>query len=161
MIMALQLTEQQRQAVEAQQGRSVEVIDPVTNRVYVLIAAATYERVRALVEQREERRRSETAPGVPPGIRRSQEAFWRDLPELRKKKGNRGKWVCYHGDERIGIGTTEAELLRICRQRGAADDEIYTDVIIPYDRPPWEPERIDPGPFEFHGGSRKLSQNQP
>jgi hypothetical protein len=80
---------------------------------------------------------------VPAGIRRSQAAFWRDLPTLLKSKRNRGKWVAYSADERIGIAATESELLRKCRKRGLRDEEFYTDVIIPYDGPPWVPERLD------------------
>ena len=41
---------------------------------------------------------------VPEGIRRSRAAIRRDLPELLAKRRNRGKWVCYHGDVRVGIG---------------------------------------------------------
>jgi hypothetical protein len=80
---------------------------------------------------------------VPPGIRRSQEAFWRDLPELLTKKKWRGKWVCYHGDERVGIGTYE-NLIRECLQRGLKDEEYDLDVIEPQALPPWEAEEIEP-----------------
>lgn len=41
---------------------------------------------------------------VPEGIRRSLAAIRRDLPELLAKRRNRGKWVLYHLDKRIGIG---------------------------------------------------------
>ena len=34
-------------------------------------------------------------------VLRSQQAFWRDLPELLKDERNHGKWVAYHG-ERAG-----------------------------------------------------------
>ena len=36
-------------------------------------------------------------------VLRSQRAYWRDLPELLKDRRNRGKWVAYHGEERVAI----------------------------------------------------------
>jgi hypothetical protein len=80
---------------------------------------------------------------IPPGIRRSQEAFWRDLPQLLAQKKLRGKWVCYHGDERIGIGRYE-DLIRECLRRGLRDEEYDLGVIEPHALPPWEPEEIEP-----------------
>jgi hypothetical protein len=53
MSMAIHLTDQQRQAIEAQQGRPVEVVDPVTKRTYLLIAAETYERFRDVLESKQ------------------------------------------------------------------------------------------------------------
>jgi hypothetical protein len=38
-------------------------------------------------------------------------------------KTHRGKWVCYHGDERIGFGKTQTELVEECLRRGLARDE--------------------------------------
>jgi hypothetical protein len=90
-----------------------------------------------------------TAPsGIAPGILRSQQAFWRDLPELLKDKRNHGRWVAYRGDERIGIARTQLELIRECVRRGLRDDEYDLDVIEPRARPPWEPEVIDRGGHE-------------
>ncbi len=51
----------------------------------------------------------DASDGVPAGILRSQQAFWRDLPELLKNKNNHGKWVCYRGDERVGIAKTKVD----------------------------------------------------
>ncbi len=82
---------------------------------------------------------------VPEGILRSQQAFWRDLPELLKKKKNHGKWVCYHRDECIGIASTADELIRECKRRGLTRDTYYSDVIVPYDCAPWEVEEIEGG----------------
>ena len=67
---------------------------------------------------------SEDVLGIPPGILRSQEAFWRDLPHLLSQRKLRGRWVCYHGDERVGIGTYD-ELIRRCIRRGIPDDAFY------------------------------------
>src|SRR5437868_2692841 len=95
----LELTDQQRQTLQAEHGTPIDVVDPATRQRYVLLAWEQYERVRSLLEGDGEQKPSEAALGVAPGILRSQQAFWRDLPELLKSKRNHGKWVCYHGDE--------------------------------------------------------------
>jgi len=63
---------------------------------------------------------SASPPGsvdIAPGIRRSQAAFWRDLPELLTVKKYQGQWVCYCGDERIGIARTPDPLIRVSAAR--------------------------------------------
>ncbi|HEV3261573.1 MAG TPA: hypothetical protein VG013_32280 [Gemmataceae bacterium] len=87
---------------------------------------------------------SQASLGIPPGILRSQEAFWRDLPELLTTKRDHGKWVAYHGDERIGIARTQRALIRECLRRGLSDDAYYLDVIEPHPLAPWEVEDIAP-----------------
>ncbi len=92
---------------------------------------------------------AEDAPVIPAGILRSQQAFWRDLPHLLSQRKLRGRWVCYHGDERIGIGTYE-ELIRQCLGRGIPDDAFYLGRIRPQELPPWEPEDVEPlGPHHL------------
>lgn len=44
----MHLTEEQHRAIEAAQGRPVEIVDPRTNRIYVLVPAEEYQRVREL-----------------------------------------------------------------------------------------------------------------
>jgi hypothetical protein len=130
--MPIELTEQQRRVVQEQAGRPVEVIDPSTQSAYVLIARDQYERVRPLLQ-------AEPAPAappgppadIPPGIRRSQEALRRALPELLRHKRLQRQWVAYHGDERIGIAPDEATLVRECLRRGLADDQYYVGWIDP------------------------------
>ena len=46
----IELTDAQRQALQAEQGKPVDVVDPATRRRYVLLAHEQYERVRALLE---------------------------------------------------------------------------------------------------------------
>src|SRR5262245_43706981 len=58
----MKLTEEQHCAVEAAQGKPVEVIDPQTQRTYVLLSSEQYQRVRGLVEGPEAGR----APVLPP-----------------------------------------------------------------------------------------------
>src|SRR4051812_28070386 len=102
--MTIELTDEQQRVLE--QGKAVEVVDPTTVRTFVVLPREEYERMRSLLKK---------APGpapvsagadacpIPPGIRRSQEAYWRDLPELLKRKSRTRRWVGYHGDERIGF----------------------------------------------------------
>src|SRR5439155_10755083 len=85
--MTIELTDEQQRAVE--QGKPVEVIDPATVRTFVVLAREQYERVRWLLEKTsgQEAVSAGTADvcPIPPGIRRSQEAYWRDLPNLLKR----------------------------------------------------------------------------
>jgi hypothetical protein len=143
--MMIALTEEQRQAVQGQAGGPVEVIDADTQRAYVLLAREQYERMRSLVESEPEPGHcgAEVAPGIPPGILRSQQTFWRDLPHLVSQPKLRGQWVCYHGDERIGIGTYEG-LIRECGRREILDDAFYLGRIHPQEAPPWVPEDVEP-----------------
>jgi hypothetical protein len=74
---------------------------------------------------------------APPLFRRSQEAFWRELPMLLKGRRTRGRWVAYHGDERIGLAPDSQALLRECLRRGLRENDYYLDVIEPMNEPPW------------------------
>jgi hypothetical protein len=60
---------------------------------------------------------------IPAGVRRSQQAFLRDLPELLKDEALRGQWIAYHGDQRIGIAPSNEPLLRECARRGLGEDQ--------------------------------------
>lgn len=71
----------------------------------------------------------------PPMITKSIEAFRRDLPEMLKK--HRGRWVAYHGDERIGFGRRETPLYQECLRRGLSRDEFIVCVV--------ERDAFDPG----------------
>ena len=74
------------------------------------------------------------------GIRKSKEAFFRDLPDLVRDPSLRGKWVAYHGDDRIGIDADDEPLINECRRRGLGADEYIIDTIEPK---PAAPERIE------------------
>jgi hypothetical protein len=71
------------------------------------------------------------ASGIPPGIRRSTEAFRRDLPELLKNKRLFRRWVAYHGDERIGIARDPIDLYEECERRGLKQEEYAVCCIVP------------------------------
>lgn len=140
----IELTDEQRQALQSDQGKPLDVVDPATKQRYVLLAHEQYERVRTLLEQPS----PTVSTGVPPGILRSQQAFWRDLPELLKNKKNHGQWACYQGDVRIGIAKNSDDLVRECLRRGLKEDQYDLDVIEHHARPAWEVEEIDGGGHE-------------
>ena len=80
---------------------------------------------------------------VPPGILHSQEAYWRDLPELLNMKKRGRWWVAYHGDERVGFGRSQAELYQECFRRGFKGDEVYIGRVEPHAEAPWEEIEIE------------------
>ena len=144
--MPLELTEQQRQALAHRPLGPVELIDPATQRAYVLIAAEQFQRVADFLAP-ELTAVQGPPPDIPPGIRKSQEALRRDLPGLLKNKKYLGWWAAYHGDERIGIARTETELIQECLRRGLRDDEYYVGWIDPSEL--IEVEDVDFGLCEF------------
>jgi hypothetical protein len=120
--MHIELTEQER--LLAQQGQPVDVIDPTTNEAYVLVARQHFEQeCTQLPPQAEAAEQPEQA--IPEGIRISQEAFRRDLPELLKQKRLFRQWIAYHRNERIGIARDGETLLNKCLERGLANDDYY------------------------------------
>jgi len=64
-----------------------------------------------------------------PTIQESINAFRRDLPGLLK--AHRGKWVAYHGDERLGFGSTQTELCRQGFRRGLSQNDFIVGFIEP------------------------------
>jgi hypothetical protein len=148
--MILELTEQQRQLVKGQAGRPVEVVDPDTQRLYMLVARGQFEKVRAMLDEPLPDPAASSQPPVeiPAGIRRSQESFWRDLPEVLKQRKLRGQCACYSGDELIGISRNDAELIQRCLKRGIPRDEFYVGYIEESSTPPREPEEIEESLFE-------------
>jgi hypothetical protein len=131
--MRIELTDEQRRVLAEQAGRPLEVVDPHTQRTYLLVAREEYERLRSLLPDAKEPRGAAPAESkvVLPGIRRSQGALRRALPELLAQRKLRGKWICYAGDERIGIASTKAALVRACLERGLDDDAFYVGMIEP------------------------------
>lgn len=74
---------------------------------------------------------TEQSHEIPEGIRRSLAALRRDLPELLASWWKRGKWVCYAGDERIGISRDYLTLIRKIAARGLKDDEFIVERVEP------------------------------
>lgn len=129
------LTPEQRRLVEQAGDQPVRIEDPELHQAYVLVRADVYERGQDAVEPRsgEELR-------VPEGIRKSQEAFFRVLPDLLKDRRLRGKYVAYHGNERIGIAGDDTPLIRECLRRGLKREEYDILIIEPQSS---EPEELD------------------
>jgi hypothetical protein len=125
----IEFTPEQRRAAE--QGEPVRVVDPETHDTYVLLRAEVFERLACDPHQPGPR------PEIPPALIRSQQAFWRDLPELLRTRRNHGKWVAYCGDERVGVAADDADLIRACQRRGLRAKDYYLDVIEPMSQPPW------------------------
>ena len=118
------------QRLEIDQAGAVRIEDPETHAAYVILKAEVYERIQSLLENGLEE--------IADGIRRSQDAFFRDLPELLKDKGLLGQCVAYRGDERIGIAPSDEPLIREINRRGIKDDEFDLFVIRPQGREPEE-----------------------
>lgn len=70
-----------------------------------------------------------------PMIQESIDAFRRDLPELVKT--HNGKWVAYHGNERIGFGRTQTELYEEGFRRGLTRNDFVVFGIEPN---AWDPD---------------------
>jgi hypothetical protein len=128
------ITHAQREAVEKAGGEPVLLDDPLDQSSYVLLRKDAYERLAAPIEAQRPR------CDIPEGILRSQDAFFRDLPELLKDESLQGKWIGYHGDERIGIASSMKDLIVECNRRGLADDQYDLFVIGPQSR---EIEKVD------------------
>lgn len=72
----------------------------------------------------------------------SQEAYWRDLPELLKQKSRERQWVAYHGQRLIGFASTPPELYIECEQLGIPRGDFYVDRVAPRALPPWAVEEL-------------------
>jgi hypothetical protein len=114
----LTVTPEQRQAVQQAGDQPVRLEDPENHCAYVLLKEQAF-------EQLVSRDGAEQPPlfDIPEGVRRSHQAFARDLPELLKDQTLRGKWIAYHGDERIGIADSDEPLLQECSRRGLGKDQ--------------------------------------
>jgi hypothetical protein len=147
------LTPELKQAIEQAGDEFVRLEDPQTRQTYVLLKADDFERIREILENKWRHasvprqavegaavRVEEEESNIPEGIRRSQEAFFRDLPELLKDRRLRGKWVAYQSDERVKVGRTQTEVIKECNRRGLKRDQYDVFVIEPQSP---EPEEVD------------------
>jgi hypothetical protein len=89
----IQLTDEQSRALEHSDAYPPSAIDPRTNTAYVLVRTDVYERARALLEQPPPAAVAEPGTRISPEMLRSQQAFWRDLPELLKLRSRRCRFV--------------------------------------------------------------------
>ncbi len=68
---------------------------------------------------------------VPTGILKSRAALRRDLPSLLADRRTKGKWACYSGDTRIGVGTDYFALVDEVVRRGIPDGEFIIERVAP------------------------------
>jgi hypothetical protein len=134
----IELTEQQQQALH--QEDPLRVVDPRTQKTYVLVRSEIYEQL----STKRDSHSAEICRDIPEGIRESQEAFWNDLPNLLTNGTLQGSWVAYHRKVRIGIARDPLQLRLEIRCRGIPRGEYYFAVIRPREIPPWEVEEIEP-----------------
>src|SRR5207244_3656064 len=121
------LTAEQRREIEKAGDEPVRIEDPETHATYVLLKAEVFDQIKP-----PPRYENSLANQVPDGIRRSKEAFLRDLPELLTRKRLRGRWALYRGDERIGIFRNPQRMLRKVDKLSLKIDEYYSNVIEPF-----------------------------
>jgi hypothetical protein len=112
------LTPELREAIEQAGKEPVRLEDPVNHSAYVLLSEETYQQLKPSGHTQQA-----FLPKIPEGILRSQKAFLRDLPKLLEDESLRGQWVCYHGDERIGVAPKAEPLIRECLSRGLKRDQ--------------------------------------
>jgi len=115
----IELNPEQRQAVA--HGEPVCIIDPSTHDTYILVRAEVYARLAAV----QQRSAEQPDPEIPPLVVSSQQEFWQNLPELLKEKRNHGKWVAYHGGERVALERSDVEAYQACFRRGLKRGEFY------------------------------------
>jgi hypothetical protein len=140
----IELGPEQRQAIA--QGQPVQIIDPLTQDAYILVRAEDYARLTGVPQ----RTVGQPHPQIPPGILRSQRAFWRDLPGMLLDRRNRRKWAAYHGDERVAIAESEVEAFQECFRRGLNRREFYVGKLEadPDGLPPWGTIECDRSLYE-------------
>ncbi len=122
----IELTAEQLKALDGANGTPPVFVDHRTNESYVLVKVDEFAKVKPRSEPV-----SNAEIEIPEGIRRSSAAINRDLPALLASRKMRGRWVCYRGDERIGISKDYFELERECIRRGFEEDEYLIHRIEP------------------------------
>ncbi len=144
--------------LETQHDAPLSVVDPQTNTAYVLIRADLFERARSLMEYPQPSSTFQPRAPIAPMMLRSQQAFWRDLPDLLKLKSNKHQWAAYHADERIGVGKTQTELYQECLRRGLQRGEFYVGKIEEDDVPPCGTLAADSSPRECSEAAEAVQQ---
>jgi hypothetical protein len=145
----IELNSEQRQAMA--QGEPVRIVDPVTHDTYVVVPAELYARLAGPLP----RPAGLPPPAIAPQMLRSQQAFWRDLPELLRHRRNRGKWAAYHGEERVAITRSDVDAYQECFRRGLKRGEFYVGWLKanPDGIPPWGTYQSDWSLFEVTEGA--------
>jgi hypothetical protein len=87
------------------------------------------------------------ATHVAKGVQRSYAAFLRALPELLRQPGNPRSWAAFHGDEIVGIASSQRSLYQTCLELGFPPDSFYVGWISPQSAR--GVDEVDPSLFEF------------
>jgi hypothetical protein len=66
---------------------------------------------------------------VSPIMRRGLAAFQRELPELLEN--HRGRWVAYHGDHRVALGSSKRQMYQLCLRQNLAPGEFLLRLVDP------------------------------
>jgi hypothetical protein len=143
--MSIELNEALQQALDAEKGDPLRLVDPRTKEVYVLLRAEEYDRWRQAAPPPPPHPEDELE--IPEGIRRSRDAFLRDLPDLLRNPRHEGWWVAYHGDERVAMAWDPNKVRREIFRRGLKAAEYYLGIIQSYQ--PEEEEEIERSFYEF------------
>jgi len=137
------LTDEQRKELAG--PSPIRAIDPETKQEYILVPVELYDQGYPLMADSAP---TTPDPHVPPGIRRSEEAFLRDLPQMMINKKHQGWWVAYQEDQRIGIDRDPQKLLEKIHDLGIQEDGYYLGVIRLHEMEPEEVEPRHPHQFE-------------
>ncbi len=123
----IELTSEQQLAIDEANGHPAVVVDRRTGQTYQLV------RIENGVKPKQEVRAEPglSCPEMADGVRRSLRAIRRDLPELMANRRNRGKFVCYHLEKRIGIDKDKLALIREVVRLDISDDEYIIERIEP------------------------------
>jgi hypothetical protein len=140
----IELTPEQRQALDGRHGEPVRVVDPSTQDAYMIVRADVFERMAGVLQIPVD----EPPPGINPLMLRSMKSFWRDLPELLKLKSRPRRFVAYHGEDRIGFGRTQTELYQECFRRGLQRGEFYVGLLEEREAPPWGSTPLEQSLYE-------------
>jgi hypothetical protein len=109
----------------------------------VLIRAEVYQHARSLLDEALPPLAAQFAQGVAPIMLESRQAFWREVPEVLKRRSKACRWVAYDGTERIATGRTDAEVYQECLRRGLQRGEFYVASISERTTPPWAVEPLE------------------
>jgi hypothetical protein len=141
--MSMILSDEQRKELAG--PPPIRAIDPKTKKEYVLVPAELFEQVGPLMA---DSAAEEILSEVPTGIRRSKEAFLRDLPELLANPKLDRWWAGYHLDQRVGIARTKTELVLEIERRGIGPEDWYVGIIREHEPEPEEIESPDGRQFD-------------
>ena len=126
----IEFTPELERAVDVANGPPPIIVDRRTQTSYVLIPSEDYNRLAqhalpATIAA------GTDIPEMSEGIRRAKAALRRDLPTLLASRQNRGKYVCYHLGQRIGIDKDYFALIRECNRRRIPSSEFIVERITP------------------------------